>query len=135
MYFTNLTNRVLLLDSWPGNCERDVQDLTLEGITMTLQTIPKGHNLWMYTVLDCGKSLSQIFRHCFVGDIQLNYRMRYNIIKLQSLVHIRFPSPRFHRAFQYAWYKSGYIEQQAPPFKMPVNFRFNKNEKLTCDMW
>lgn len=43
-------------------------------------------------------------------DINLN--LRNNILKIQSLIHNQFSSPRFVNLFKYAWWKSGYTSEK-----------------------
>ena len=59
---------------------------------------------------------------------------RNNIIKLQSLTHNQFSSPRFQNVFKYAWYKSGYLTKKPPRDKNPVDFCFHNQEEPICDI-
>ena len=34
--------------------------------------------------------------------------------------------------FQYAWYKSGYVDTKLGDFKNPVDFAFEKNMQIEC---
>lgn len=66
-------------------------------------------------------------------DYDVNLHLRDNIVKLQSLTHNQFSSPRFTNLFKYSWYKSGYIETRPPEFDNPVKFCFAQNSP-TCDI-
>jgi len=61
----------------------------------------------------------------------INLHARNNILKLQSLVHNQFSSPRFIYMFKYAWYKSGYITEAPPKCETPVRYCFN-NYNMSC---
>ena len=70
-----------------------------------------------------------------IDDLDVNLHQRNSIIKLQSLVHNQFSSPRFVDMFKYAWFKCGYVENRPPRFKNPVEFCFanNGSECHYCD--
>jgi len=59
-------------------------------------------------------------------DINLN--LRNNIIKLHFLTHIQLSSPRFHKLFKYAWFKSGYIKERPSQFENPIDFCFSEKD-------
>lgn len=59
----------------------------------------------------------------------INLHSRNEIIKLQSLTHNQLSSPRFKNLFQYAWFKSGYVETHPGEFQNPVDFCYLRNEK------
>ena len=68
-------------------------------------------------------------------DLEVNLRARNTILKLQSLTHNQFSSPRFRNVFKYAWYKSGYLRNKPEEeFETPVEFCFKKQLKPTCDI-
>lgn len=69
------------------------------------------------------------FVRCFsdrvlLDGIELSLAKRNNILKLQSLVHNQFSSPRFKCMIQYAWFRSGYTESAPGAFETPVEFCF-----------
>jgi len=66
--------------------------------------------------------------------LEVKLHSRNTILKLQSLTHNQFSSPRFTNLFQYAWYKSGYLEYRPGEFDTPVDFCFKKQSKSTCDI-
>ena len=59
----------------------------------------------------------------------INLHSRNDIIKLQSLTHNQFSSPKFKNLFQYAWFKSRYLTTHPGEFPNPVDFCYFKNEK------
>jgi hypothetical protein len=58
---------------------------------------------------------------------------RDNIIKLQSLVHNQFSSPRFQSFIQYAWFASGYAEERGERFLNPVEYCFAEEIAEQCE--
>lgn len=50
---------------------------------------------------------------------------RKNVLKMLSLVHHQFSSPRLYDFIKYAWFKSGYMDQRPNPFVSPINFAFD----------
>lgn len=75
--------------------------------------------------LEHGKTVRTFSDHVMLLNYDINLHLRNNIIKLQSLTHILLSSPRFHSLFKYAWFKSGYIEEQPSRFENPVDFCFS----------
>ena len=67
-------------------------------------------------------------------DFDVKLHSRNAILKLQSLMHNQFSSPRFTNLFKYTWYKSGYLEYKPIEFETPVDFYFKKHLKPTCDI-
>ena len=67
-------------------------------------------------------------------DLDVKLHSRNAILKLQSLTHNQFSSPRSTNLFKYAWYKSGYLEHRPGKFDTPVDFCFKKHSKVTCDI-
>ena len=47
-------------------------------------------------------------------DYDIHLHLRDNILKLQSLVHNQFTSPRFQNFIRYSWFKSGVMPRQRP---------------------
>jgi len=103
---------VLLLDSWSGHCPASLQKFMPKDKDVRILTIPK-------------KTTGMIQPLDVYGFSDINLHLRNNIIKLQSLTHIQLSSPRFHKLFKYAWFKSGYIEERPSQFENPVNFCFS----------
>ena len=59
---------------------------------------------------------------------------RNNIIKLQSLVHNQFSSPRYRNLFKYSWYASGYVYEKPEKFENPVDFSFGDSCETRCQI-
>ena len=57
-------------------------------------------------------------------NCDMKLHKRNNIIKLQSLVHNQFSSPRYRNLFKYSWYASGYVHEKPEKFENPVDFSF-----------
>lgn len=65
-----------------------------------------------------------------LDDLKLNLHDRNNILKVQSLVHNQFSSPRFRNFIRYSWFKCGYIDQRPPKFLTPVEFCFDYSDEV-----
>ena len=59
----------------------------------------------------------RIFDHVQLDDIAINLSERNNIIQLNSLIHNQLSSPQFVPMIKYAWFASGYIDQDPGSFK------------------
>ena len=130
---------ILLLDSWSGQCENAVKEALPKESNLILKTIPKGTTGQIQPLDVYGFRLWKNFIRK-LSDITLlmNYdaklHERNNIIKLQSLTHNQFSSPRFQNVFKYAWYKSGYLTKKPPRHQNPVDFCFHNQEEPICDI-
>lgn len=67
------------------------------------------------------RKISDIF---ILENINIKLHLRNNIIKLQSLVHNQFSSPRFKNLIKQAWYQSGYLPNNPDDFLTPTEFCF-----------
>jgi hypothetical protein len=72
----------------------------------------------------------KFFDRAIIDGININLCQRNNILKLQSLVHNQFSSPRFENLFKYSWFACGYTDCHPGYFENPVEFCFNVNDKL-----
>ena len=54
--------------------------------------------------------------------LDLRIHQRNNVIKLISLVHRQFASPRFRDMWRFAWHKAGYLDQRPPEFLNPLHY-------------
>lgn len=123
---------VLLLDSWSGQNSKIFESLSPEsGKPIQIETIPAG-TTGMIQPLDVfffrpWKNFIRYFSDTIVlYNYDINLHHRNNIIKLQSLIHNQFSSPRFKNLIKYSWYKSGYITEKPPEFDNPVDYCFKK---------
>ncbi|XP_029162654.1 uncharacterized protein LOC114934181 [Nylanderia fulva] len=141
VFFPNVGPKsVLLLDSWTGHCPDIIQRNKPDFIdNINLLTIPAGATGKIQPLDVFGFRLWKNFvRHfsdtIMLLDLDVKLHSRNNILKLQSLTHNQFSSPRFKNLFKYAWYKSGYLEKKPEEFDTPVDFCFKINLKPTCDI-
>ena len=60
---------------------------------------------------------------------------RDNRLKLQSVVHHQFSSPKFTDLIRYAWYKPGYLKEKPQKFVTPVKYSFSSSIEncMECD--
>jgi len=141
VFFPNVGPKsVLLLDSWTGHCPNIIQETKLESTEyIILLTIPAGTTGNIQPLDVYGFRLWKNFIKHFSDivmllDLEINLHARNNILKLQSLTHGQFSSPRFRNLFRYAWYKSGYVENKPEEFETPVEYCFKNQLKSTCDI-
>lgn len=125
---------MLLLDSWTGHCPSQLQQLIPQDKEIQLLTIPKKTTGLIQPLDVFGFRIWKNFVRTFSDNIILqerdvNLHSRNEIIKLQSLTHNQLSSPRFKNLFQYAWFKSGYVEIHPGEFQNPVEFCYLQNEK------
>lgn len=124
---------LLLLDSWTGHCPAQLQQLIPEEKQIQILTIPKKTTGFIQPLDVFGFRIWKNFVRTFSDNVILNnydvnLHTRNNIIRLQSLVHNQFSSPRFKNLFKYAWYKSGYISIHPDKFSNPVHFCYFKEQ-------
>ena len=136
VYLPNTGRRsMLLLDSWTGHCPNELQQLIPQDKEVTFSMIPKKTTGIVQPLDVFGFRIWKNFVRTFSDNVILqerdvNLHLRNEIIKLQSLTHNQFSSPRFKNLFQYAWFKSGYLETHPSEFQNPVDFCYFRNEKL-----
>lgn len=129
---------VILLDSWSGQCPGVLGTMDFNGQDVKLLTIPPG-TTGMIQPLDVygfrvWKNYIKHFSDIVIlYEYDVNLHLRDNIVKLQSLTHNQFSSPRFTDLFKYSWYKSGYIDARPPKFENPVEYCFAESS-TTCDI-
>jgi hypothetical protein len=136
VFFPNVGNKsVLIVDSWttyndkvlitnvsPSNKELEI--LTIPPKTTALvQPLDKyGFRLW--------KNFVRKFSDRVVLDrLDVDLYHRNNILKLQSLVHNQFSSPRFENVFKYSWFACGYSNNHPGNFVNPIEYCFNVHNK------
>ena len=56
-------------------------------------------------------------------DVQIY--QRNSVIRLVSLTHKQFQSPRFQNMWKYSWYKAGYFDERPPEFQTPTQYCFD----------
>lgn len=141
VFFPNVGPKlVLLLDSWSGHCPNIISETRPDSaIDVIFLTIPAGTTGQIQPLDVYGFRLWKNFIKHFSDtvillDLALDLHIRNNILKLQSLTHYQFSSPRFQNLFKYAWFKSGYIQNRSPEFETPVEFCFKNNSKVKCDI-
>lgn len=130
---------MLLLDSWSGHCPAAVQEATPYDKKVHLKQIPTGTTGDIQPLDVYGFRIWKNFVRQFSDNVMymnedLQLHDRNNIIKLQSLVHNQFSSPRYQNLFKYAWYKSGYLVHKPKDFENPVDFSFGDRCGTHCEI-
>lgn len=138
MFFPNVGQKsLLLLDSWSGHCSNIIAETKPPDKDVVSMTIPKGTTgriqpLDVYGFRVWKNFVKRISDNVILHDYDVNLHLRNNVIKLQSLVHNQLSSPRYQPLFQYAWYKSGYVDERLESFPNPVEFAFEKSSVMKC---
>lgn len=128
-----------MIDSWSGHCPRVIEEATLHNKEVHYQIIPTGTTGNIQPLDVYGFRIWKNFARHFSDSVilmneDLNLHMRNNIIKLQSLIHNQFSSPRYQNLFRYSWYKSGYIIDKPADFENPVRFSFGDSCGTHCEI-
>lgn len=132
---------MLLLDSWSGHCERVIEAMTPNDKIVNVKKIPTGTTgkiqpLDVYGFRIWKNFVRQFSDTVILMNYDLTLHKRNDIIKLQSLVHNQFSSPRYTNLFKYSWFKSGYITDSETPekFDNPVAFSFGDSCNTHCEI-
>jgi hypothetical protein len=126
---------VLLVDSWTTYKDRAmIQNVTPEDKEIEILTIPPSTTSLVQPLDKYGFRLWKNFVRKFsdrviLDNIEVDLFQRNNILKLQSLVHNQFSSPRFENVFKYSWFASGYTETHPGNFENPVEYCFKTSDK------
>jgi len=128
---------ILCLDSWTGQTRKKFDSVNTNGKDVKILTIPAGTTGMIQPLDVYGFRFWKNFVKHFSDSIILynydvNLHLRNNVLKIQSLTHNQFSSPRFINLFKYSWYKSGYISEKPPKCETPVTYCF-KNCDTTCE--
>lgn len=131
-------NSVLLLDSWTGQTEKKFDNIDKDNKNVQIFTIPAGTTgliqpLDVYTFRPWKNFLRQFSDIVMLYNCDVNLHLRNNILKIQSLIHNQFSSPRFKNIFRYAWWKCGYIAEKPDKCEAPADFCL-KNCNGTCEL-
>lgn len=129
---------VLLLDSWTGQTEKKFEAIDKANKVVNVRTIPAGTTgliqpLDVYTFRPWKNFLRQFSDLVLLYNYDVNLHLRNNILKIQSLIHNQFSSPRFRNLFKYAWFKSGYIQEMPEKCEKPSDFCL-KNCEPCCNV-
>jgi len=130
------TNSVLLLDSWTGQTKTKFDNIDRGNKSVKILTIPAGTTGLIQPLDVYGFRLWKNFLRQFSDIVilygyDINLHLRNNVLKIQSLIHNQFSSPKFRNLFKYAWWKSGYIAEKPEKCETPVDFCF-KNCNIIC---
>lgn len=130
-------NSVLLLDSWTGQTKSKFDNVDTARKNIKILTIPPGTTgliqpLDVYGFRFWKNFLRQFSDIVILYGCDINLHLRNNVLKIQSLIHNQFSSPRFRNLFKYAWWKSGFIDEQPEKCEAPADFCF-KNCGITCE--
>lgn len=118
---------ILCLDSWSGQTEKKFENIDKGNKEVKILTIPTGTTgftqpLDVYVFRPWKNFLKKFSDLILLYNYDINLHLRNNILKIQSLIHNQFSSPRFQNMIKYAWWKSGYIEEKPDRCETPVDF-------------
>ena len=139
IYFPNVPDRSLLfVDSWSTYKDaKIIKDSTPDKKHVQIRFIPPGTTKYVQPLdvmffRQWKNFARKITDKIILHEIDINIYQRNNIIKMQSLIHNQFSSPRYKNLIKYAWHKSGYINRPEK-FDDPTTFSFNLfDEIISC---
>jgi hypothetical protein len=123
---------VLMLDSWSGHNKSDIYDDIFQDFKCNLRVIPPGTTYflqpldklvfrqWKYFV-------KTMYNYVAIEGLNIELRLRNNIIKMHSLIYNQLQSPLFYRMFKNSWQKCGYYEETVETYDSVKNICFNFN--------
>jgi hypothetical protein len=146
--FPNLQDRsLIIIDSWTGYKDNQAIEALREEAGapfLEMATIPAGctghcqpldvHFFRQWKTFTTRLTDCIVLEGIIDEENEIKLYQRNNILKLQSLVHNQFASPRFSDFISYAWAASGYYDEYIE-FESPTTFCFNFNASLcetTC---
>ncbi|EFN75853.1 hypothetical protein EAI_16727, partial [Harpegnathos saltator] len=101
VYLPNFGERsVLCFNSWKGQTEKQFDNIDKGGKDVKIMTIPAGATgmiqpLDVYTFRPWKNFLKQFSDLILLYHYDVNLHLRNNVLKIQSLIHNQFSSPRF----------------------------------------
>ena len=118
---------LLISDYWPG--QRDLKIYSAvqrcKKLEIPAHTTPHIQPVDVYFNRQWKVLARRIFDHVQLDDIAINLSERNNIIQLNSLIHNQLSSAQFVPMMKYAWFASGYIDQDPGSFKSVNEVCFN----------
>jgi hypothetical protein len=134
VFFPNVgDNSVLLLDSWTTFNDKTMikKSVTPSNKRLEILRIPPKTTSIVQPLDKYGFRLWKNFVRKFYDRVMLDIYLyqRKNILKLQSLVHNQFSSPRFENSFKYSWYAYVYSDNHPGNFVNPAKFCFDILDK------
>ncbi|OWA55353.1 hypothetical protein BV898_19737 [Hypsibius exemplaris] len=131
VFFTGVTEPTLLLvDSWGAHMDEVlVDECKPKDLNLNVRIIPPGTTgkvqpFDVFYFRQKKAFIKFVDDRVIIDDIPFILHQRNSLIQLQSLTHNQFCSPRFRAAWQYPWYKAGYLDERPPQFDTPVEFCF-----------
>ena len=122
---------ILLHDSWTGQTDNNIYDPLLpNGILCKRFIIPPGATSVIQPLDVYFNRQWKIFVHKITERVLLDQEPvilhhRDNILKMHSLIHNQFKSPKFQDMIKYSFYKSGYATDVINSFKNVLQVCFN----------
>lgn len=130
IFLPNITADSLLIhDAWSTYNTSEIKQLVKDkGFKLQTIEIPAGQTpvLQPLDVFFFGpykRIAKRISNFIILHDLDCNLFQRNNILKLQSLIHNQFSSPRYTEMIKYSWKSSGYPVTYAH-FENPYQFAF-----------
>jgi hypothetical protein len=129
---------VLFVDCWTSNKDKEmIKRVTPKDKEVEVLTIPAGTTSMVQPLDVHGFRMWTNFVRRFsdrvrLDELDVDLFQRNKILKLQSLFHKQFSSPRFVNFIKNCWFASGYIEDRPERFENPVDYCFNILDKTVC---
>lgn len=128
---------LLLLDSWSANKDDNVSnELCPNHITLFKRLIPGGCTGFIQP-LDVYffrpyKSFIRFITDTVIASSEINLWHRDNILRMQSFTLFQFSASRFRNMIRFAFYKSGYLDEEPEPWISPLDYCFDSNIRDEC---
>ena len=118
---------LLISDYWPGQRDFKIYSAVqrCKRLEITAHTTSRIQPVDVYFNRQWKVLARRIFDHVQIDDIAINLSERNNIIQLNSLIHNQLSSAQFVPMMKYAWFASGYIDQDPGSFKSVNEVCFN----------
>jgi len=119
-----------LVDSWATYNDREaIRSVTPEGNEFEILQIPPKTTaviqpLDVYFFRTWKDIAKRFYDHVLLHNLNINLHHRDNILKLQSLIHNQFSSPRFKNSIKYAWFKARLLDSRPKSFQNCSEFCF-----------
>jgi Tc5 transposase C-terminal domain len=127
---TEFDSLLLVKDSWTGQTNETISTTVPNDVEFNTITVPPKCTRFIQP-LDVffnhfWKSfVRKVWDRVLLDDISVHMFDRDSILRLQSLVHLQFSSPRYVNFIRYSWFLSGYSSAEPPVFYSPTEFSFS----------
>jgi len=130
---------LLLLDAWTGQSDsklyEEVQDRCTR-LEIPAKTTDQIQPLDRYFFRQYKILRKRIWERLQLDGLSEDFHKRENIVKMHSVIHNQFSSPKFEDMIKHAWSDCGYMEKSNRKFQnvLEVCFPPPTNDNILCEM-